>query len=92
MNQNDLTFDTEILVVDWLGFNIQGLVNRKQVERIAKSFFQNFKFNSTFALGSGGKQETLFYNSKNKYRVFFRAYWDGIKIDFSGRNGHQFYN
>lgn len=98
MNQNNLTFDTENLVVDWIGFNIQGLVNRKQIERIAKSLFQNFGFNSTFALGSEGKQETLFCNSKNKYQVYFRAYkysdiyWDGIKIDFSGRNGYQFYN
>jgi hypothetical protein len=98
MNRNRVTFDSENLVVDWIGFNIQGLINRKQVERIAKYLFKNFGFNSTFALGSDGKQETLFCNSKNKYQVSFRAYkysdiyWDGIKIDFSGRNGHQFYN
>jgi hypothetical protein len=97
MNQNKLSFESENLVVDWIGFNIQGLLNRKQVERIAKYLFENFRFNSTFALGSDGKQETLFSNLKNKYQVYFRAYkysdiyWDGIKIDFSGRNGHQFY-
>lgn len=97
MNQNKLTFKSENLQVDWIGFNIQGLRNRKQVERIAKYLFENFRFNSTFALGSDGKQETLFSNLKNKYQVYFRAYkysdiyWDGIKIDFSGRNGHQFY-
>ena len=91
MTQNKLTFESENLVVDWIGFNIQGLFNRKQVERIAKYLFQNFGFNSTFALGPDGKQETLFSNSKNKYQVSFRAYkysdvyWDGIKIDFSGR-------
>jgi hypothetical protein len=45
-----------------------------------------------------GKEETLFNDSKNKYPVYFRTYkyydtyWDGIKIDFSGKNGHQFYN
>ena len=94
---NKLTFNDEKLVVDWIGFNIQGLLNRKQVERIAKYLFENLRFNSTFALGSDGKQETLFYNVKNKYQVYFRAYkysdiyWDGIKIDFSGRNSHQFY-
>jgi hypothetical protein len=98
MNQNNLTFESENLVVDWIGFNIQGQVNRKQVERIAKYLFQNFGFSSTFAFGSDGKQETLFSNSKNKYQVYFRAYkysdiyWDGIKIDFSGRNGYPFYN
>ena len=98
MNQNKLSFVSENLVIDWIGFNIPGLVERKQLERIAKYLFQNFGFNSTFALGSDGKQETLFSNLKNKYQVYFRAYkysdiyWDGIKIDFSGRNGHQFYN
>ena len=97
MKQNKLTFESEDLVVDWIGFNIQGLLNRKQVERIAKYLFENFRFNSTFAIGHQGKQETMFSNVKNKYQVYFRAYrysdiyWDGIKIDFSGRNGYQFY-
>ena len=83
--------------MDWIGFNIQGLLNRKQVEIIAKYLFENFRFNSTFAFGSDGKQETLFSNLKNKYQVYFRAYkysdiyWDGIKIDFSGLNAARFY-
>lgn len=48
-------------------------------------------------IGFDGKQETLFFNSKNKYQVYFRVYkysdiyWDGVKIDFSGNNGNQFY-
>ena len=98
MKENKLTFEKEKLAVDYISFNIQGLVDRKQVERIANYLFQNFGFNSTFAIGSDGKQETLFSNQKKKYQVYFRAYkysdiyWDGIKIDFSGRNGHQFYN
>jgi len=98
MNQNKLTFKDENLTVDWIGFNIQGLLNKKQVEIIANYLSQNFGFNSTFALGPDGKQETLFWNSKNKYQVYFRAYkysdiyWDGIKIDFPGQSGRQFYN
>ena len=27
MNQNKLTFDTENLVVDWVGFNVEGSRN-----------------------------------------------------------------
>ena len=83
MKQNKSTFESENLVVDWIGFNIQGLLDRKQVKQIAKYLFQNFGFNSTIALGSDGKED-----SKNKYQVFFRIYkysdiyWDGIKIDF----------
>ena len=97
MNQNKSTFESENLVVDWIGFNIQGLLDRKQVKQIAKYLFQNFRFNSTLAVGSDGKEEILFNDSKNKYQVFFRIYkysdiyWDGIKIDFSGHNAHQFY-
>ena len=40
MTQNKLTFESENLVVDWIGFNIQGFVDRKQVERISKYLFQ----------------------------------------------------
>ena len=84
--------------LDWVGFNIQGFVNRKQIEKIANYLFQNFNFNSTFAKGPDGKEKVLFNDSKNKYQVYFRSYnysdtyWDGIKIDFSGQNGYQFYN
>lgn len=94
---NESTFESENLVVDWIGFNIQGLLDRKQVKQIAKYLFQNFGFNSTFAVRSDGKEEILFNDSKNKDQVFFKIYkysniyWDGIKIDFSGHNGHQFY-
>ena len=97
MKQKKLTFKSENLVVDWIGFNIQGFVDRKPIKQIAKYLFQNFGFNSTLALGSEGKEESLFNDSKNKYQVFFRiykysdAYWDGIKIDFSGQNGNQYY-
>ena len=97
MNQNKFTFESENLVVDYISFNIQGLGDRKEVESIAKFLFQNFGFNSTFARGSDGKQETLFFNSKNKYQVYFIVYrysdiyWDGIKINFSANNAAQFY-
>ena len=97
MIKNKLSFESENLVVDWIGFNIEGLVNRKEIEIIANYLFRNFGFNSTFAIGSDGKEKILFNNPNNKYHVYFRTYrysdiyWDGIKIDFSGHNGHQFY-
>jgi len=84
-----LNFKDEGLTVDWIGFNIQGLLDRKQVETIAKYLFQNFGFNSTFAIGLDGKEETLFHDSKNKYQVYLRVYrysdiyWDGLKINFT---------
>ena len=54
MQETRLTFESENLVVDYISFNIQGLVGRKQVEIIAKYFFQILGFNSTFAKGSTG--------------------------------------
>ena len=64
MNQNKSTFESENLVVDWIGFNIQGLLDRKQVKQIAKYLFQNFGFNSTLAVGLDGKEEILFNDSR----------------------------
>lgn len=97
MNQNKLSFESENLIVDWIGFNIQGLLDRKQIRRIANYLFENFRFNVTLANGPDRKQETLFFDLKNKYQVHFTVYrysdiyWEGIKLDFSGQNGHQFY-
>lgn len=101
MTQNKLTFESESLVVDYISFNIQGLVDRKQVKRIAKHFFQILGFNSTFAKGSTGKEEDLFVDSRNQHRVSFRyylyapeytTYWSGTKVGFSVKNATQFYN
>jgi hypothetical protein len=36
MTQNKLSFESENLIVDWVGFNIQGFIDRKQVKQIAK--------------------------------------------------------
>jgi hypothetical protein len=100
MNQNKLSFESEKLVIDYISFNIQGLVDRKQVERIAKYFFQILGFNSTFAKGPNGSEEDLFLDFQNQHQVSFRyylyaseyiTYWSGTKVDFSGKNATQFY-
>lgn len=97
MNRNKLSFESENLQVDWIGFNIEGFVEKEQIKQIAEYLFQNFRFNSTFAVGLDGEEEALFKDKKNNYRVSFRLYrysdiyWDGIKIDFSGNNAAQVY-
>ena len=50
MNQNQLSFESENLLVDWIGFNIQGLIDRKQVKQIANYLFRTFGFNSTIII------------------------------------------
>jgi len=64
MNQNKLTFESEKLVVDWIGFNIQGSGN---VKLIANYLFQKFHFNSTIV--SGGTEKALKYDHRNTYSV-----------------------
>ena len=101
MKQNKLTFESKNLVVDYISFNIQGLVDRKQVERIAKYFFQILAFNSTFAKGPNGNEEDLFFDCQNQHQLSFRyylyaseyvTYWSGTKVDFSGNNATQLYS
>jgi hypothetical protein len=46
MNKNNLTFDTENLGVDWVGFNIEGSTD---IEPIVNYLFESLGFNSTIA-------------------------------------------
>jgi len=102
MNQNQLSFESENLLVDWIGFNIQGLIDRKQVKQIANYLFRTFGFNSTIIKRINGKwkSESLNYDKLNKFQVSFRqheydpeakSFWVGTKIYFSGKNAAQIY-
>jgi len=74
MNQNQLTFESENLVVDWIGFNIQGLLDRKQLKQIANYLFRAFGFNSTIIKRINGKwkPESLNYDRQNQFQLSFR--------------------
>jgi len=93
MLQNKLSFESENVVVDWIGFNIQGLIDPKPIA----NYLFHFGFNSTLCFGPNRKQNPLCFNSKNRYQVYITVYkysgiyWGGIKIDFSGSNASQFY-
>ena len=99
MNPKQLTFQSQKLVVDYISFNIQGLIDPKP---IANYLFQNFGFNYTIEKKSNGKRESQSSNSarQNQFKVSFRQYeynpeaksfWLGTKIDFSGKNATRFY-
>jgi hypothetical protein len=97
MNQNKFSFESENLVVDWIGFNIQGLIDPKV---IAVYLSEKFGFNSTIAKGFDGKPQSLVYDDRNEFQVSFRQYdynpelksfWLGTKIYFSGKNAAQIY-
>jgi hypothetical protein len=67
MSKSKFSFESENLVVDWIRFNIQRFVDKKQIKQIAEYVFLNFGFNSTLTIGLDGKKEFLFNESKAKY-------------------------
>lgn len=99
MNQNKFSFESENLVVDYISFNIQGLIDPKL---IANYLFQNFGFNYTIEKRINGKWKSESSNSarQNQFKVSFRqheynpeakSFWVGTKIDFPGKNAAQIY-
>lgn len=99
MNSTKLSFESENLVVDWIGFNIQGSVD---IKPIANYLFQTFGFNSIIAKRINGKwkSQDLKYDSRNQFQMSFRqheydpeykSFWVGTQINFSGENAAYLY-
>ena len=100
MIKNKLSFESENLQVDYISFNIQGLIDPKP---IANYLFQNFGFNFTVAKRINGKWKSESSNSarQNQFQVSFRQYeydpesksfWVGSQIHFSGKNAAYLYS
>ena len=94
MKQNNLTFQSQNLIVDYITFKFQDLDNLNQT-RIAKYLFQ-LGFNSSQESGKLTKpiKEPILVNSKNKFQVSFVAdnsYWGGTLLHFSGTSATRFY-
>jgi hypothetical protein len=71
MKQNELAFESENLVVDWISFKFQDLDNRTMVE-LANYLFK-LGFNSYQESGKLAKpmKESIVVSSKNKSEVLF---------------------
>jgi hypothetical protein len=94
MNQNNLIFDSENLVVDWISFNIKGLTDPKQIAKIALYLSKSFGFNSQIK----ENYEDLISENQNRGKVFFirfsstfNPYWTGTTISFPGQNAAYLY-
>ena len=83
-----LNFNSENLMVDWISFNIEGLIDST---RIANLLF--FRFNASITMED--QSELQFYDRRNKYDVSIRqrqkSHWVGSQIIFSGKNAAYFY-
>ena len=80
-------FDSENLVVNWISFNIRGLIDPRM---IARSLLYHFS-----SLITMDDQDSIqFYNPRNNYNVSLRHYnnnWVGTQIIFSRKNAVYFY-
>ena len=64
MDQNKFTFESQNWIVDWISFNVEGLINFKP---IARYFFEILNFNSTTVPNHSKKGNYFFYDKRNKY-------------------------
>ena len=90
MNQNKLTFASENLVVDYISFKFEGLMDPEMLaRRLSKHFTPHILIDDVPSI--------RFHGLKKKYKVSIRqytgskGYWVGTKIVFSGENGAYFY-
>ena len=95
MNQNNLTFYSENLVVDWISFKFQHLDNPTMMQ-IAGYLFE-IGFNSYQESGKLAQpiRKSILVSPENKFEVLFvvdNSYWQGTLLNFSGLNAQRFYS
>src|SRR6056300_465906 len=85
-----ISFNSENLKVDWVSFNLKGLVNTKIIaDRLSNYFTPHVMID--------GKPEIRFHYLQKKYKVYIhqytgsKGYWIGTRIIFSGKNANYFY-
>lgn len=66
MQETRLTFESKSLVVDWIGFNIQGFVDP---EPIANYLFRNFGFKSIIKTQVSNRFKSEWLNRHKKKSV-----------------------
>jgi len=90
MQQNKLTFESENLVVDYISFKFEGLMDPEMLaRRLSKHFIPHVLIDDVPSIG--------YHGLKKKYKVSIRqytgskGYWIGTRIIFSGKNASYFY-
>jgi len=87
---NVISLNSENLVVDWISFNLEGLMDPRTIaDRLSKHFTPHVRIDDVPMIG--------FHGLKKKYKVSVRqytgskGYWVGSQIIFSGKNAAYFY-
>ena len=71
MKENNLSFETEKLVVHWLEISIEGLYNLEEIQVLANYFDKKLEFNSTFRESAKRVSQSLISHPENKFNVLF---------------------
>lgn len=85
-----ITLDSENLELDWISFNLEGLIDPKIIAgRLLKYFTPHVLMDDVPSIG--------YHGFKKKYKVSMhqytgsKGYWIGTRIIFSGKNASYFY-
>ena len=85
-----ITLDSENLQLDWISFNLEGLIDPKIIAgRLLKYFTPHVLMDDVPSIG--------YHGFKKKYKVSIhqytgsKGYWIGTRIIFSGKNASYFY-
>lgn len=85
-----ITLDSENLQLDWISFNLEGLIDHKIIAgRLLKYFTPHVLMDDVPSIG--------YHGFKKKYKVSIhqytgsKGYWIGTRIIFSGKNASYFY-
>ena len=95
MKENNLSFETEKLVVHWLEFSIEGLYDLEEIQMLANYLDKKLELNSTFRESNKRVSQSIINHPENNFNVLFvrtsLKHWSGTKLIFSGENGTYFY-
>jgi hypothetical protein len=94
MNQQEHSFQSQKLIIDWISFKFQDLSYDTKTQ--ISDYLFNLGFNTYQQSGKLSKpiKEEILLNSKNKFEAYFvedNSYWNGTLLHFSGSNAQRFY-
>lgn len=94
MNQQEHSFQSQKLIIDWISFKFQDLSYDTKTQ--ISDYLFNLGFNTYQQSGKLSKpiKEEILLNSKNKFEAYFvqdNSYWKGISVHFSSTNAAFFY-
>lgn len=88
---NITNLDSENLVVDWLSFNLEGLIDPVLIaNRLGKYFTPHILINNVPKIGFHGLGKK--YKVSIRQHTQYKNYWVGTQVIFSGKDAAYFYN